>query len=207
MLQPIGNLGDFPADIIKAEPMLYSADPSFARENGGPITQQLLDQLVYDPDDGHVVIDTRVHMLKPGWYPAIPGWHLDAIERGADGQPDLQAPRVKEHRLFIADAGTGSTTEVLHRPLKGMPQKAAPGETLWGTTDRWLRETWDPVFTTRLKSGMLYHMGAGDYHRAVPATGHGWRFFFRATIGYPRAPHNELRRQVNVYMPAINGGW
>lgn len=207
MLKPLTDIGQFTQDEIKDEPMLFSASPEFARTNGGPITKRVMDEFVYDPEDGHVVIDTRVHMLKPGWYPAIPGWHLDAIERGADGQPDLQAIRAKEHVLFIADAGTGSTTEVLHRPLKGMPQEGSATETLWGKTDRFLRETREPVFTARLKSGLMYHMGASDYHRATPATGTGWRFFFRATVGYPRAPHNEIRRQVNVYMPELNRGW
>lgn len=31
-------------------------------------------------------IDIKVHMLMPGQYPCIPGWHIDLVPRGDDGK-------------------------------------------------------------------------------------------------------------------------
>jgi hypothetical protein len=31
-------------------------------------------------------IDIKVHMLMPGQFPCIPGWHLDLVPRGSDGK-------------------------------------------------------------------------------------------------------------------------
>ena len=206
LLKPHGKrITSFTEQDIKNEPMLYSADPHFAWRNGGPLTKAVLSQYVMDPD-ANIIIDTRVHMLKPGWFPAIPGWHLDAIERGPDGQPDLSCDTVDGHVLCIIDAGTGSETEVLQNP-PALPLTAPEGVNLWAEHDRLIEEASEPLFTRRLNSGVIDGMTPSASPRAAPATDHGWRFLFRATVGYPRAPHNEIRRQVNVYLNAINGGW
>lgn len=49
---------------------------------------------------------------------------------------------------------------------------------------------------------------AEDYHRAIPATGSGWRFFLRASVNtLTRGPLNEIRNQVQVYLPSEHLGW
>jgi len=83
---------------IKNEPQLFSASLAFADEQGGPITQEFLHKLKEVKPDffdhkEEIVLDSRVHMLKESWYPAIPGYHFDDIPRETwGGQPDLDSP-------------------------------------------------------------------------------------------------------------------
>lgn len=68
------------SNAIKNEKMFFNSDLVFAYENGGPITKSFIDNL---PEEWKTnsVFDSRVHMLMPGWYPAIPGWHHDDVPR------------------------------------------------------------------------------------------------------------------------------
>lgn len=207
------------AAVIKDETMLFSADPEFAFAKGGPITRKAIEFLISNlgmPDD-NVVIDTRVHMLKPGWNPAIPGWHCDAVPRGADGQPDFSDPSLDdiEHYLLVIDADdqpTGAMTEFVD--LKSPVRFPAPdaGENVWGVHSRIINELLDAearhLEVLTLESGRLYRFTAHDYHRSVPATGSGWRYFLRASVNTKtRGPFNEIRQQVQVYMPDADLGW
>lgn len=46
------------------------------------------------------VVDAKVHMLMPQQYPCIPNWHGDAIPRGDDGVPNIEACN-DDLRLFL----------------------------------------------------------------------------------------------------------
>jgi hypothetical protein len=78
------KVGLFAIDVdnseIKKEPMFFNSDFDYAYLNGGKITRSFLDNL---PDGWRidVVFDSRIHMLMPGWYPSIPGWHHDDVPR------------------------------------------------------------------------------------------------------------------------------
>lgn len=64
------------------------------------------------------------------------------------------------------------------------------------------------VPVSRVESGKLYEFDARDYHRAIPATGSGWRFFLRASVNtLTKGPLNEIRNQVQVYLPSEHLGW
>lgn len=208
ILKLCGELPPFGEDAIKAEPTLFASSPEFARAKGGEITRAILDLAgPLAPETGHVVIDTRVHKLRPGWFPASPGWHLDAIERDSDGQPDLTAPRVDYHLLSIVDCGTGSTTEFLASgAVPDLPVSAPEGHSLWDVHDRRINQLGRPE-TCSMSSHALYRMHPDAYHRARPATGSGWRYFFRATVGSPRPPANEIHQQSNVYVLVGQTGW
>ena len=104
------NLGSFATEVdnasIKNEPMFFNSDLKFAYEKGGDITKSFIDNL---PDDwkDNVVFDSRVHMLMPNWYPAIPGWHHDDIPRPTTtlGQPDYDNPSYQsEHIMGLVNA-------------------------------------------------------------------------------------------------------
>jgi hypothetical protein len=81
----IHELGHFANDCsnddIKNEPMFFNCDLDFAWDNGGNITRSFISNLPYDWQDEGIVFDSRVHMLMPGWYPAIPGFHHDDVPR------------------------------------------------------------------------------------------------------------------------------
>jgi hypothetical protein len=72
-------------DEIKREPMLHRATAQFALENGGPLTRSFLLslQLAWSAD---ILVDSRVHMLMPGMWPCIPGWHHDDVPRSRVGR-------------------------------------------------------------------------------------------------------------------------
>lgn len=97
----IHELGHFANDCsnddIKNEPMFFNCDLDFAWDNGGNITRSFISNLPYDWQDEGIVFDSRVHMLMPGWYPAIPGFHHDDVPR-----PDIP---VGQHFITALPAG------------------------------------------------------------------------------------------------------
>lgn len=200
-------------DEVKNEPMVFSASYEFAYEHGGDITRLYLEMLEMNDsvDLSALVIDTRVHMLKPGWFPSIPGWHCDAIPRNEDRIVDLDHPHIPniKHHLALVDCGTGSLTKFLVDEPEGLPKVADEGENLWGTHSKLIREALerDELTSYEVDNEFLYHFPAMKYHTSVPATGHGWRFFFRASENtLTRGPFNEIRNQVQVYLP-LDIGW
>ncbi len=197
-------------DDIKNEPMVFSASAAFAYRMGGQITQHIIESIEEEgaelPDE-NLVIDTRVHMLKPGWFPSIPGWHCDAIPRNRKKIPDLNHPAVDsiKHYLCILDFETNSLTEFLHEQPKGLPE-TVEGENLWGVHSRLIKER--GLLSYQVKNGGIYQFGAREYHNTTPATGHGFRLFFRASENtLTRGPLNEARRQVQTYLPYEDLGW
>src|SRR5580700_1237659 len=101
------RLPEFPRRVVKNEPMLFNCDFDAAWRLGGPITRYFIDAVLRAGGfgspaeapryfDAPIIVDTRVHMLMPGWYPCIPGWHHDDVPRTrADGQPDYVTPVYK----------------------------------------------------------------------------------------------------------------
>ncbi len=45
------------------------------------------------------------------------------------------------------------------------------------------------------------------FHRGMPTTHLGFRFFIRATMNSKLESKNEIRKNANVYMPVIDEGW
>src|SRR6476659_2902434 len=98
-----------PNSLIKKEPMFFNSDFKYAYENGGEITRSFLDALPEDWKNQPLVFDSRVHMLMPGWYPAIPGFHHDDVPRpeipvgqhfATAGQPDYDSPRYRSQHII-----------------------------------------------------------------------------------------------------------
>lgn len=201
---------------ISEETMVFSATPQFAFDNGDEITRNVLSKLAevdpsisFDEEQSDWVIDTRVHMLKPGWFPAIPGWHCDAVPLGDNGQPMMDHPAVSDikHYLFILDFNTGSLTEFLehsHFYYERMPRQA-DNQNLWGLHSK-LIEPLD-LLKKSVLSGHLYKFDAMTYHNTAPATGHGWRYFFRASYKTLSTARNQIRKQTQVYLPYEDLGW
>lgn len=187
---------------------LFSADYNFARNYGGFAISSFLDTLT--AEWGDCIIDSRLHMLKPEWYPAIQGWHLDDIPRDPDnGQPDLINPRYEaKHRMCIFDYGTGSMTEFVTTENTGyVPVSPAIGENLWETVDKHINKCPDLYDTEFVKDATVYDFGRNDYHRVSPAIGSGWRIFIRASINTERPTLNLIRRQTQVYINNPTKGW
>lgn len=210
--------------LIQQEPMLFGAEAKFADKQGGPLTDLALlalENIGVDRTD--LLVDTRSHMLKPGWFPAIPGWHCDEMPRGDDGQPDIDLlpendlrPR---HYLIVLDAGTEAMTHFLSGKCRNYmalddgliehDKALQRGEesTVWGQCDSIIRKVAHPEDIEPALSGHLYEFDQFDFHTATSAKLDGWRWFFRATTKSKRPVANEIRRQVQVYLGNENGGW
>jgi len=209
--------GDYPAwtdQEYADETMLFSADWDFAHAHGGPLTQHVLraltdftrlhDEAARAPDL-HIVIDTRIHMLMPGMIPAIGGWHCDAVPRPGGAhkdQPDprLYDPRVQHYTMTLSQAATSQTAFVTDPVRVHLP----PGVRVWTAVHAAVADTQPNVMYA--PHGAIVNFDQGTIHKATPAVSPGWRFFFRASL-YNSIPRNQIRRQVQVYIPHEGHGW
>jgi len=202
----IGPLPYFSEENVKNEPMIFSGDYDFAREHGGPITQAFLDYV----HDRACLIDSRTHMLMPGWYPCIPGWHLDDVPRTRpDGQPDHLHPAYEAYNV-MAIVGDASVTEFITGELAledvGFNEGAVYGK--WNAEiNKRLADKDSTIALQKVPESTVIHMPFGAFHRGSPATKSGWRFFIRANFNTARQAKNEIRNQVQVYMPVPEAGW
>lgn len=80
-IQFIGEMNHYTDEQIKNEPMLFNCDFKHAYDLGGPITGEFLDHIADHLPTEDIVVDSRVHMLMPGWFPCIPGFHHDDVPR------------------------------------------------------------------------------------------------------------------------------
>lgn len=213
----LGQFGEGLTD-IKNEPMFFNCAPLFAYQNGGPITQAFLNALPKDWCGDDTVFDSRVHMLMPGWYPAIPGFHHDDVPRPeippgqhfiTAGQPDYENPRYRsEHILGLVNGDICPTVFALGKCV--MPA-VDEGELIY--------RKWHLEVERLLKSGELEHYSAPSnllvyfdcdtFHSGVKATGSGWRWFGRISRHTDRVNKitNEIRNQVQVYLEFPMEGW
>ncbi len=171
-------------------------DCPFAKE---AISQMFIGEYLRSLDDlDNVIVDTRVHMLKKGWYPCIPGWHLDEVKRDSNDNLDWDNDQEKHHFLYIIDEGTGSMTEFVKEDYYNRIKD-------FTELNKIIELESPEKFITQNKT--LYYFTNRSAHRGLPATGNGWRYFFRATTNSQREFTNEIRTQTQVYLPAINVGW
>lgn len=196
---------------IKDEPMLFSSSVEFAFQNGGPITASFLSNLPREFFfDETATIDTRVHMLMPGWYPCIPGWHHDDVSRNTPtGQPNYIEPAYRtRHVLGLVNADI-APTEFLEGPVQvSEPDESGVIYKAWDSEIRQQIERGDHAFAVhKINDRVLYEFDDTTFHRGTAAVARGWRWFGRVTIGRTRQEAPEIRRQVQVYMSDINAGW
>lgn len=195
-----------PADqkTVKSEPMLLMANRTFAMRHGGPLTHVFLDNLVGWDD---IVVDSRVHMLMPGMWPCIPGWHHDDVPRTReDKQPNYESPAYRsEHCMALW--GSVSPTEFA----------IGPAEFEIPPIGQKIYKTWNAQVEQLCEDGVLQRHAAPEHrmiffdcntwHRGVEAKHTAFRFFIRATRNTGLVPKNEIRINANVYMPVLTEGW
>ncbi|OXJ32659.1 hypothetical protein CFB82_19940 [Burkholderia sp. HI2714] len=204
---------------IKAEPMLFRADPGFAFVHGDLLTMDFLHAAkdLWGNLDG-CIVDSRHHMLMPGMVPCIPGWHTDDAPRSkdyCDGQPNIFTPEyVTEHLLCVVDAGTGSLTEFLDGPVE-LPQGdierayKESGRTFYKSADTFIERGLVAKDCVHLQpaSGDIVQFDAHSWHRGMPAKARGFRFFIRITRNSKHKVENELRSNAQVYITDTSYGW
>lgn len=205
-------------DMIKNETMFFNCDLEFAYNLGGPITKSFIKALPKDWKASECVFDSRVHMLMPGWYPAIPGYHHDDVPRAdipagqhfiTAGQPDYDNPRYSsEHILGLVNAdicpthfATG-TAEFSQIPDGELIYRQWHKEVLKHIENGTLNQ-WEAPDRTLLK------FDCDTWHTGSKTVGTGWRWFGRVSRNTDRVKKitNEIRVNAQVYLEFPMEGW
>lgn len=218
----IKEVGQFAQGIdnnqIKNEPMFFNSSLGYALVNGGPITKSFIRSLPDEWQSEEVVFDSRVHMLMPGWYPAIPGFHHDDVPRpeipvgqhfATAGQPDYDNPRYKsQHILGLVNAEVCPTEFAIGECV--MP-KIEDGELIYRV---WHKEVEKLLASgdldlVKAKDRKLYLFDWQTFHSGQKAVSNGWRWFGRVSRNTDRVNHitNEIRQQAQVYLEFPMDGW
>ena len=201
------RMSDYTQEQIKNEPMLFNCTFQYAWEHGGPITREFL-KLLHEYWQEDSVFDSRVHMLMPGWFPCIPGYHHDDVPRTrADGQPNYDDPNHYSQHIMATVNGeiapTYGVTGTVVVPIAPLGQK--------------IYSVWHDYLTKEIKSdrlteeaipsNLLVEFDSNFFHRGSAAVKNGWRWFGRISRNTTRKPSNEIRRQAQVYMSDLTEGW
>lgn len=211
------NKFECPSDKVKEEPMFFNCDLEFAYEKGGQVTKSFIDALPPDWKE-NVVFDSRVHMLMPGWYPAIPGYHHDDVPRPlipvgqhfiSAGQPDYDNPRYRsEHILALVNAHVCPTEFVIGEcEMPEIPE----GELIYRRWDSEIKQLIrdQKVEVVQAPDKQLVYFDCDSFHSGVKAVSNGWRWFGRVSRNTDRVNSitNEIRSQVQVYLEFPMEGW
>jgi hypothetical protein len=209
---------DVSNDEIKNEPMFFNSSFEFAYKNGGPITRSFLANLPDKLRGRKLVVDSRVHMLMPGWYPAIPGFHHDDVPRPpipvgqhfiTAGQPDYDNPRYhSKHIMGLVNAETAPTEFAIGDCM--MPE-IPDGELIYRA---WHQEVKRLIGAGELKSVMapdrrLLMFDWQTFHQGTKCVKNGWRWFGRVSWDTDRVNTvtDEIRRNAQVYLTVPFDGW
>lgn len=163
----------------------------------------------------------------PGWYPSIPGWHIDDFNRvdklGSPwhGQPALFDPWTTgvQHMLACVEAEdhpTGSLTEFFTSPTYWsrvrFEDALRAGQNAYQHMHEVIEAALERCESLRARvvtaePNRLYFFGFDDIHRATPAKHAGFRMFIRASRFVRREHANQVRKQCNVYITSEGKGW
>jgi hypothetical protein len=207
----VGKVPEFKIGEVMSEPMLFSADLDFAFSEGGTLTKSFIKNLPSDYLREKVVIDSKVVMLKKGWFPCIPGWHLDEIPQTCPnnpGQPNLKTPEYTAEHIMCLVGDEISNTLFVNSPIElDVPTTG----TIWVELDRQINKKLsrgsETINVFRVPMNTLVKFDHESFHKGQRANGDGWRWFIRATKGSNRQPINKIRTQVQVYIESENTGW
>lgn len=203
---------------IKKETMFFNSDFEFAYRNGGKITRSFLANLPAEWKEQPLVFDSRVHMLMPGWYPAIPGWHHDDVPRAeiptgqhfiTAGQPDYDNPKYKsEHIMGLLNADVCPTAFALGEcEMPAIPEGELIYRNWHQEVEKLLNE--GKLKKEHIKNGELVYFNWQTFHTGEKATTNGWRWFGRVSRNTDRLKKvtNEVRVNCQVYLEFPMEGW
>ena len=191
------------ASVLTEERSMYQASMDFALHSGGPITRQFINKLPFSFFD-NVLVDVRVHSLQKGYYPAIPGWHLDWLPRTNKGEdPIVETIPDYDHVVLIV-AETSLTEFVAEPSALVLPDKGAFEH---ANSELNLFKDVANLKTDHVISGDMVQFTSRDWHRPSPAEGNEWRLLIRASRIDHKKPSNQLVTQSQVYIPIQEASW
>lgn len=205
--------------VIKQTPQLWNASLEDALLYGGDLTRTALGAMNIRGDKKHVIVDSKVHMLMPGMFPAIPGWHNDGTPRGEGGVNTKAAPnfqlqeQLSDVRYHLLVTGTGSLTHFMSGPLdievENLDPKAYEKITsrVNAEAKAYPNNVWTPPNTE--SRAHVVEWDWWNMHAAWAAERHEWRYLIRVLETDHDAPQTDLRNiirtQQQVYVPQVFG--
>lgn len=197
--------GYFTDEQIKNEPMFFSASKDFAYSEGGIITRTFIDNLPSTALQTDFILDSRSHMLMPGMFPCIPGWHHDDVKRGEEGQPDYENMHYKSEHICLLVNASVAPTEFIDDVV--LVPKIPPGVRVYKIWDEVINQRLERIRVIKADTQQYIYFDWSTFHRGVMANKSGWRWFCRISWNTGREFKNEIRKQVQVYMPDVGHGW
>jgi len=200
---------------IKLTPQLWNADLDTALLYGGDLTRAALGAMNIRGDKKHIIVDSKVHMLMPGFYPAIPGWHNDGTPRGHGGVNTKAAPNfllqesLSDVRYHLLVTGTGCLTQFMDGPLDIEVDNLDPGAYAKITAEVNRIAEAEPYRVWSMPSCSVIEWDWWSMHAAGAAKHHEWRFLIRVLETDHDEPQTDLRKiirtQQQVYVPEVFG--
>jgi hypothetical protein len=204
---------------IKNTPALWNADLDTALKYGGELTRQAIGALNLRFDRKYIIVDTKIHMLMPNTYPALPSWHSDGVPRGIMLDPSAKQPpnifaqeELSDSRFHLLVTGEGCLTQFLKEKNVELIVPDEPSSTLYKTVNQQVRlGVADGALTPyTVPTCTAVEFDWFELHRGVQATKHEWRFLIRVTETDHMTPQTDLskiiRTQQQVYVP-LDFGW
>lgn len=196
---------------------LHNASVEDAVRYGGDLTRAALSAMVLGNDRKYIVVDTKIHMLMPGFCPAIPGWHTDGVPRAVNGSPvgsdapDLERQyNLRPPRYHLLVTGVGCLTQFLRpRNLRFFAENKSTRlyETLSREVNKHVSHYPEDVYEA--PSCQVIEWDWWEIHQGIVAKVKEWRFLIRVTETDYLAPKTDLRQvlrtQQNVYIPREYG--
>jgi len=198
---------------------LWNASIDDAVLYGGEVTRQALRVMNLRHDRKNIIVDTKIHMLMPGWSPAILGWHTDGAPRDnkknpqGSGLPDTFAQEndVRFNHYHFLVTGQGCLTEYIKGPLI-IDIPSEPSESVYSvmsnTVDRQVKI--HPQIVSTVPSCTAVEFDWWDIHRGVIAKKSEWRYLIRVCESDYYEPRKDLREvirvQSQIYSP-LDFGW
>jgi len=214
-----GSIEQPTANEIKNTFGLWNASLDDAMLYGGEITRQAIKAMNLRHDRKNIIVDTKIHMLMPGWSPAILGWHTDGAPRdnlknpNGSGLPDTFAQENDDrfNRYHILVTGTGCLTAYINKPIQvNIPNK--PSQDVYSVMSKEVSSLVkeQPELVFGLPSCTAMEFDWWNIHTGVIASKKEWRYLIRVCESDYYEPRQDLREvirmQSQVYSPA-DFGW
>lgn len=167
----------FDEKVIKNEPMLFNCDWWAAYEMGGDPTKEFLLSLPSHVQNHSTIIDSRVHML-------MPGWHHDDVPRGIDGQPNYYNPEYRSQHAMVLYNGDICPTEFAVGKAEFSNPEFHPI-----VYKAWHKEVEHNLEHMQLShvlapSNQIIYFDDRTWHQGTAAKKGGWRFIYKSFMEY-----------------------
>ncbi|GAB6989579.1 hypothetical protein [Paenibacillus pini] len=212
-----GNVIEQPTlELVKNTPQLWNASLEDALKYGGELTKSAIGAMNLKFDCKHIIVDTKIHMLMKGFYPAIPSWHTDGVPRGEELKPDSKGDpnitaqeNMSPSRFHLLVTGEGCLTDFVTQPtILDVPNE--PTTELYRNVHDQIENQIDDLSIITIPSCTVVEWDWWNIHRGVKAQKHEWRYLIRATETDHMKPQIDLRQilrtQIQVYVPE-SFGW